>query len=144
MQIFRFLNIEKSLRLPAYAQHMSKRGTGTIVPLECDSEVRSEIASFWIRPFADAGNRGGYLKIHREFYREAVDTRANERSYFHSAISLFLSLSFPPSLPFSLSFSLSLFIIFCSLGVVQPKILSMLLSHLSSLMKRMLNYAKIR
>lgn len=104
----------KHSQTAAYAQHvqhMSKRGAGAIVPLECDSEVRSEIASSRIwRPFAGAvrENRGGYLKIHREFYREAVDTRANEQSYLHSAI--FLSFSPFPLSPLS----------FRSLGVILP------------------------
>lgn len=47
MQIPSFLNTGGP-QATTYALHMSKRGTGAIVPLECDSEVRSEIASSWI------------------------------------------------------------------------------------------------
>lgn len=75
-------------------KHMSKRGAGAIGPHECDSEVRSEIASSRIWRDAVRENRGGYLKIRREFYREAVDTRANEQSYLRSAIFLPFSLHY--------------------------------------------------
>jgi len=70
--------------------------TGALVqsrPLECDSKVRLEIASFSIwQPFRECG--GAYLKIHREFYREAVDTRAS-LSPFRDFLPLSLSLSLP-------------------------------------------------
>jgi len=117
--------------------HPSRHSADAVAP----SRVRFqslEIASFSIwQPFR--GCSGVCLKIHREFYREAVDTRAS-LSPFRDFLPPPPSL--PPLLSLSLSLSLSLFRARVhDWGVVLP---SASLHTPFSRTERMFNYARVR
>lgn len=104
MQIFSFLNTEarwlSRMRCTCLNAALAQSCPSSAIPKSAPKIASSRITAA-VR--CGATRETGVVKIHREFYREAVDTRANERSYFHSAISP--SLSFLPSFSLLLPFA---------------------------------------